>query len=127
MKGLTYMTVNFDRNDVSNGKGFAILMAVFPFLFFLPYLSETKKNSPYMRFRANQTFVYFLSDLLWGIIAKVLTVLTFIPLIGTLIGIFKWIIGILISIYWIIGIVCAATEEAEGRKYPIIGEITLLS
>lgn len=80
-----------------------------------------------MRFRANQTFVYFLSDLLWGIIAKVLTVLTFIPLIGTLIGIFKWIIGILISIYWIIGIVCAATEEAEGRKYPIIGEITLLS
>lgn len=127
MKGRTYMTVNFDRNDVSNGKGFAILMAVFPFLFFLPYLSETKKNSPYMRFRANQTFVYFLSDLLWGIIAKVLTVLTFIPLIGTLIGIFKWIIGILISIYWIIGIVCAATEEAEGRKYPIIGEITLLS
>lgn len=127
MKGRIYMTVNFDRNDVSNGKGFAILMAVFPFLFFLPYLSETKKNSPYMRFRANQTFVYFLSDLLWGIIAKVLTVLTFIPLIGTLIGIFKWIIGILISIYWIIGIVCAATEEAEGRKYPIIGEITLLS
>lgn len=127
MKGRTYMTVNFDRNDVSNGKGFAILMAVFPFLFFLPYLSETKKNSPYMRFRANQTFVYFLSDLLWGIIAKVLTVFTFIPLIGTLIGIFKWIIGILVSVYWIIGIVCAATEEAEGRKYPIIGEITLLS
>lgn len=127
MKGRNFMVTTFDRNDVSNGKGFAILMAVFPFLFFLPYLSETKRNSPYMRFRANQTFVYFLSDLLWGIIAKVLTVLTFIPLIGTLIGIFKWIIGILISIYWIIGIVCAATEEAEGRKYPIIGEITILS
>lgn len=121
------MVATFDRNDVSSGKGFAILMAVFPFLFFLPYLSDSKRNSPYLRFRANQTFMYFISDLLWGVIAKVLTVLTFIPLIGTLIGIFKWIIGILIGIYWIIGIVCAATEESEGRKYPIIGEITILS
>lgn len=120
------MSTTFDRQDVANGKGFAILMAVFPFLFFIPYLSASKSSSPYMRFRANQTFVYFISDILWGIAAKVLSILTFIPLIGSLIVIFKILMGALVSIYWLIGVVCAATEEAEGRKYPIIGEINIL-
>lgn len=121
------MSTTFDRQDVASGKGFAVLMAVFPFLFFLPLLSSTKSNSPYLRFRANQTLVFFISDVLWGIISKVLDILTFIPLIGSLIVIFKIIIGALVSLYWLVGVVCAATEEAEGRKYPIIGEIQILS
>ncbi|MBS1404351.1 MAG: hypothetical protein HPZ99_04770, partial [Oscillospiraceae bacterium] len=44
---------NFSQEDANANKGMGILMSVFPFLFFLPLVVKKKKNSEYLKFRAN--------------------------------------------------------------------------
>ena len=43
---------NFSQEDANANKGMGILMSVFPFLFFLPLVVESQKNSEYLKFRA---------------------------------------------------------------------------
>lgn len=115
-------TPNFNHQDVEENKVVAILMAIFPILFFLPMAMGKSSTSPYLRYRANQSLVFFIAAILLNV---VINVISLIPLLGWIAGgVIGFIVGLIEIIYWIYGIVTVASG-ANG-KYFLIGEIELL-
>ena len=110
--------VVFDQADVEKNKTIGILMAVFPVIFFLPLVSNDLKQSAYLKFRMNQSFILIIADLVIGVLAKVLTI---IPLIG---GILSTVISLVSLALYIINLVYAC--QGSGKRIPIIGGIEIL-
>lgn len=73
------------------------------------------------RFHLNQALVLCIVNILLGVARKVLG---WIPLLGSLANWLCGIIGLVLFIFWIIGIAAAIT--GVDRKVPILGEISLL-
>lgn len=113
-------TDNFDTHDINENHTMAVVMAVFPFLFFLPLVSG--KNSPYMKFMANQTLIYFILDLVLNAVCKVVGAVPFIG--GLAAGILGAVINLVMLIFWLIGLINAI--NGNPVRYPLIGEFDIL-
>ena len=100
----------FSEQDVADNKGLGILMAFFCILFFLPLVMSDKKNSEYLRHRANQSLIVFICGIISGVVS-------FIPLIG-------WVISIAQLILWILNLVYAC--QGNGKQLPLVGQIKIL-
>ena len=113
-------TDNFDPQDINENHTMAIVMAVFPFLFFLPLVSG--KNSPYLKFMANQTLIYFVLNLVLNAICQVVGA---VPLVGGIVsGILAAVINLVMLILWLIGLINAI--NGNPVRYPVIGEFDIL-
>ncbi|MCD7730417.1 MAG: hypothetical protein LUI05_02825 [Oscillospiraceae bacterium] len=108
----------FDQTDVEKNKTNAILMTVFPILFFLPLVSADMKSSAYLRFFSNQCLVLIIANIVLNILGKILGL---IPLVG---WILRWALSILLLVLYIMNIVNAA--GGKGKKLPLIGGITII-
>ncbi len=104
------ITDQFDPQEIKESQGLAIATAV-PVLFFLP--TVLKKDTPYLKFVANQSLTLFLLGL---IVCFVGAIIGFIPLLG---GIVQFLLGLCTSALAIWHIVDAATGKV--RKLPIVG------
>lgn len=110
-------TIVFDEADVSDNKVLAILMVIFPILFFLPLVMDDKKNSAFLKFYANQALVYLIAGAATGVITSVLSVI----IIGFIVG---PVLGIFLTVCWIILLIGAC--KGEAKVMPLIGKITIL-
>lgn len=104
---------NFSQEDANANKGMGILMSVFPFLFFLPLVVESQKNSEYLKFRANQSLIILICAIACFILSK-------IPVIKLI----AWIVKIVILAFAIINLVYAC--QASDKPLPLIGDIKIL-
>jgi uncharacterized membrane protein len=108
------------------------LMAILAYIiFFVPLLAGAHKNSPFVRFHANQGTVLFISCLifgvLYGIIISVLTGLLLTTGAWGLLGIVGTVLGLvwlLPAILYVLGIINAATGKT--KPLPVIGKFTLI-
>ncbi|MGN1090067.1 MAG: DUF4870 domain-containing protein [Huintestinicola sp.] len=105
---------HFSEQDVSDNKGLGILMGFFDFLFFLPLVMGEKKNSEYLKHRANQSLIVFICGIISGVVGK-------IPLIGWIVG---GVIGLAVFVLWLINFINAC--QGNGKELPFIGQIKIL-
>lgn len=98
----------FEAEQVEKGKVLAILMYVFPILFFLPLVSAENKTE-YMMFHANQALLLFILEIIASATAAII--------IGFFVGVFALVCAIL-------GIVSAV--NGTDKPLPLIGKIKLL-
>lgn len=84
----------------------------------LAFIFGDRGNS---RFHLNQALVLCIAEILVGVAERVFHV---IPLVGWLGGLVCGIIGLILFIFWIIGI--AAAISGTEKKIPVLGEISLL-
>lgn len=83
-----------------------------------------EKDNPQVRFHTNQGLVLFLLEVVVGILNVILSLLSFIPVVGLLFSIISWALGIVCLVLMILGIVNAA--QGQCKPLPVIGGITLL-
>ncbi len=100
-------------SDADNHKAIAIIGYIIPILFFLPLLSDAKKNH-YAKFHANQQ----LNLLLFWV---ALSVIGIVPILGWLVMFIGWIFGIVLLI---MGIINAA--NGSTKQLPLIGKFELI-
>jgi len=94
-------------------------MAVFAYigiLFLIPLLAA--KESPFARYHANQGLVLFLFEIAAGI---VMSILGWIPVLGTIINIVLWLVIVALCI---IGIINAVNGKC--KDLPVIGKFRLI-
>jgi len=102
-----------DDADVEKNKGMAILAY---FLFFIPMLTDAK-NSKFAMFHANQSLVLLIFSTVGWIVSSMLAFI----LIGFLL---MPLVGIVSLVFWIMGIINAATGKT--KELPLIGGIHIL-
>ncbi len=100
-----------NAKDVEENKIYGIL-AYIGILFIVPLLAAPK--SPFAKFHANQGCVLFIAGV-------ALAVISWIPILGWLIGFIGWIVVVVLAI---MGIVNAAGGKME--KLPLIGDIEII-
>jgi uncharacterized membrane protein len=100
-----------DPQDIEKNKVYAVL-AYIGILFLVPLLAA--KDSPYAKFHTNQGLVLFLLEV-------ALSVISWIPVLGWIVGVVGWIA---VAVFLIMGIVNAA--QGECKPLPIIGEIEII-
>ena len=103
-------TGEFNTQDIQENKIYAIL-ACFGILFFLPLIAAPK--SKFARFYANQGFILFLFGIVAGVVIRLLS---FIPLVGTIVS---WVLGIIELFLFIFAIVNAC--QGKAKELPVIG------
>ena len=54
----------FDQADIEANKVFAILMVIFPILFFLVFVVDSMKNSAFSKFYANQALIVLILNII---------------------------------------------------------------
>lgn len=97
-------------------KAIAIIGYIIPLLFFIPLLSDAKKNR-YALFHANQQ----LNLLLWWVIGQVAGSILMVVLVGILVLAAVYIGGL---VFMVMGIINAA--NGSMKPLPLIGKIQLL-
>ena len=110
---------SFDQGDIDRNRSLSILIAVIPVLFFLPLVDENSKNSPFLRFSANQGLLLILTCFAAGIGGSIVAI---IPILGWIIAI---LLGIAPTVLYIIGIINAV--QGNGKGYPYLNEISIIS
>lgn len=113
----TQTTTVADKADAENNKAMAIVGYIFPFLFFLPLVMESSKNSPFARFHANQQLMLLIAFFAIWIVGMILALI--------LIGFLIWLVGyIFLGVCIIMGIINAV--NGQMKKLPLIGGFTIL-
>lgn len=107
----------FTPEEVQKNNILAAVCYLVPILFFLPLLID--KNSSYCRFHANQALIWFVLDLILGVIIKVLGL---IPILGA-------IINVIVSLAILAVAVCLMIGAYKGMavRIPFIGSINLIN
>ncbi|HLD22002.1 MAG TPA: hypothetical protein VJB65_03820 [Patescibacteria group bacterium] len=82
------------------------------FLFFVPLLTDAK-NDPYVKFHVKQGLILFIAAVVVSIVNQILP-----TILQLLIG---WILSLALLIFWIMGIVNAAT--GKEKELPLIGHL----
>ena len=95
------------------------ILAYLSWLVLIPLLAAPK--SPFARYHANQGLVLAIVS---TVVCVLLGALTWIPVLGIIVGIVLSLVSIFFLILAIIGIVNAANGKA--KELPIIGKIRLL-
>ena len=111
-------TSRFEPADVEENRAMGIL-AYLSWLVLIPLLAAPK--SPFARYHANQGLVLAIVS---TVVCVLLGALTWIPVLGIIVGIVLSLVSIFFLILAIIGIVNAANGKA--KELPIIGKIRLL-
>lgn len=101
----------------SNDKIYGVLS----YIAFLWIVGLLASKSEFSKFHANQGLVLFIAELIIGVISGVLS---FIPIIGTIVSILCGLLGVVCLVLAIIGIVNAA--QGEMKPLPVIGGITII-
>lgn len=101
------------KSGSDNSKLFGILGYIFPILFFLPLIMDTKHNTS-ARFHANQQLML----LIWYGIANVILI---IPILGWIIQPIMVVIGIILAIMGVMNV-----ANGTMKRLPIIGKYELL-
>lgn len=96
---------NYSQSDFEQNKVIGIL-SVFPVLFIISFLSGT--NSEYTRHCANWGIIFTICFAVMFVLGKLLSIVTWIPLIGTVIGIVLKIIDLILLLVLIVQVVRAA-------------------
>ncbi|MDE5991559.1 MAG: hypothetical protein K2G87_00760 [Oscillospiraceae bacterium] len=96
---------NYSQSDFEQNKVIGIL-SVFPVLFIICFLSGT--NSEYARHCANWGIIFTICFAVMFVLGKLLSIVTWIPLIGTVISIALKIIDLVLLLVLIIQVVRAA-------------------
>lgn len=104
------------EGDISQARLFGIIGYIFPFLFFLPLVTETKDNA-FAKYHANQQLLLLLFLIIGNTAASILTII----LIGLLIYPVVWIFGLVCMILGIMNVV-----NEKQKPLPFIGNITTL-
>lgn len=104
-------TAQFDAKDINDNKVFAVL-AYFSWLVLIPIFAA--KDSKFARFHANQGIVIAIAEL-------VIWIIGLIPVLGWIV---KWLGGIVLFIFSIMGIIAAA--KGEAKTLPLIGKFVIL-
>lgn len=127
---------SFDKKDVENGKGMAILAYIFPFI---PYFAE--KNNKYVRYHAVQGMNLLIIAIAYSIIYSILTSIIKVKgncglgywgdlaeAFGQYCKVTPWwvtvplsIIGFAISILCIIGIINVC--KGKAKELPIVNKV----
>ncbi len=77
----------FDQADIEANKVLAILMIIFPILFFLVFVVDSMKNSAFAKFYANQALIMLILSIIpIGITQVAVLVCFIILLVGILNG-----------------------------------------
>ena len=111
-------TSRFEPADVEENRVMGIL-AYLSWLVLIPLLAAPK--SPFARYHANQGLVLAIVS---TVVCVLLGALTWIPVLGIIVGIVLSLVGVLFLVLAIIGIVNAANGKA--KELPIIGKIRLI-
>ncbi|MBD5137731.1 MAG: hypothetical protein HDT24_00150 [Ruminococcus sp.] len=96
---------NYSQSDFEQNKVIGTL-SVFPVLFIISFLSGT--NSEYARHCANWGIIFTICFAVMFVLGKLLSIVTWIPLIGTVIGIVLKIIDLILLLVLIVQVVRAA-------------------
>ncbi len=104
----------FDPNDIEQNKGMGILISLFNILFFLPLVMESKKDSAYLKFRANQSLVLFIAGIACSIIGVIPVIGTIVSVLGSLV---VGVLGLINFVYACMG---------SDKPTPLIGQIEIL-
>lgn len=104
-------TIVYSQEDINANKGMSILAY---FIFFIPLLVESSKNSPYAKFHVNQGLLVFLVWVASWIIG-------IIPIIG---WILSPVLGIASFVFLIMGVINVLNGAA--KELPLIGGIQIL-
>lgn len=105
---------NISQEDINANKGMAVLSYI-GILFLIPMLA--RKDSQFCRYHVNQGIVLFIVEIVGNILFSILgAILSFFTIIG---GLFS----LACFVYWIIGIVNAATGKV--KPLPLIGGLTI--
>lgn len=102
--------------DVSQVRLFGILGYIFPFLFFLPLVTDAKDNA-FAKYHANQQLLLLLFLIIGNTAASILTVI----LIGILLYPVVWIFGLVCMVLGIMNVV-----NDREKPLPLIGTFTTL-
>lgn len=107
---------NTQASNADQNKVIAIIGYIFPFLFFIPLLTEAK-NDKYAKFHANQQ----LNLLLFWVVGQVVSTVLYVVIIGVLLQLAVWVVGLVLTI---IGVMNAS--KMELKPLPLIGNFNLL-
>lgn len=97
----------FDQADVEANKTIVVIFSIILWLFFLSFCVDSAKNSPYVKFFANNSLVLLIALVICGII----------PIIG-------WIAEIGVLVLMVMNIINAV--NGQGKELPLIGGIKIL-
>ena len=106
--------VSFSEQEVNDGKVFAILMVIFPFLFFLPMVMADKKNNAYLKHYANQALLMLIAYV-------VASFVNIIPILGQIVSLVASIFLFVCFILLLIGAI-----NGQPTKAPLFGTIVIL-
>lgn len=112
------------NSDVEKNKPLAIIGYIFPFLFFIPLVTEAK-NSKFAKYHANQQLNLLLFWVVGQIAMAILSVIFAITIVLIILLPILWLA------YWVIGVVLAVmgiinANKGEMKKLPIIGGIEII-
>ena len=115
-------TSEYDYNDIESIN--PMVMALTYILPFVPFI--TNPNSSYAKFHANQGLLCWGVGIVLSIVSKILCVLfSFIPLINMFLPkVISSIIGLVIVLFFIVGIMNALNKQA--KELPFIGNISII-
>ena len=111
-------TDQFDPADINSNKVMGVL-AYIGILVLVPLLAA--KDSPFARFHTNQGLILFILSIAVGVVDGILS---WIPVVNTIVGILAWILGIAIFVLAILGIVNVVNGKA--KDLPLVGKIRIL-
>jgi uncharacterized membrane protein len=109
-------TNNTTTNNIDNHKVMAIIGYIFPFLFFVPLITEAKANK-FARYHANQQLLLLLFWIISQIVASLLTAI----LIGILLYPVIYLIGIIFMVMGVLNVL-----NGEMKPLPTIGKYELI-
>ena len=122
--------------DANNNKGMAIIAYI---LFFIPLLTGDYKKSHFVKFHTNQGTVLFLTAVALGIVRSIIWAIfargiyrgiyhsysySYSWGMWGLLSTLSWIVGLVIMVFWVIGIINAASGKM--KPLPLIGKITII-
>ncbi len=111
-------TEEYDPQDIEKNKIMAIL-AYLGFLVIIPLFCAGE--SRFARFHVNQGLVLLITDIILGMI---FALVGWLPLIGWLIKIVRWLASVIFFVFMVIGILNA--YRGKAKDLPFIGGIRLL-
>lgn len=126
-KNFEDVTTEFDTQDANSNKIMSVL-SYFSWLVLIPLIGS---KSPFVRFHVNQGIILAIAEIIWNVVLNVISSvlyalfgvlhLTFLAsIIVSLLG----LVNLVFFVASVIGIIDAVTGRA--RKFPIIGQITLI-
>lgn len=114
-------TADFDPEDVSSNKIMGVL-AYLSWLVLIPIFAA--KESKFARFHVNQGLVLAITEIVWGIIYRVIRAILPYGALYTIFGVVGSIVSIIFLVISIIGIINAV--KGKAKALPLIGSIKLI-